>query len=42
MGLGKPYRLNGNVLPDDILNALHAGSRQGVLYEGVGGTPRTR
>jgi LCP family protein required for cell wall assembly len=25
------------VLPNNILNALHAGSRQGVLYQGVGG-----
>src|SRR6266536_2055533 len=28
---------NGNVLPNDILNALHAGSRQGVLSQNVGG-----
>src|SRR6266516_1220467 len=37
MGLGSRTDWNGNVLPNDILNALHAGSRQGVLYEGVGG-----
>ena len=37
MGLESRTDWNGNVLPDDILNALHAGSRQGVLYEGVGG-----
>src|SRR5215475_4588835 len=37
MGLESRTDWNGNVLPDDILNALHAGSRQGVLYGGVGG-----
>jgi len=37
MGLESRTDWNGNVLPTDILNALHAGSRQGVLYEGVGG-----
>jgi LCP family protein required for cell wall assembly len=37
MGLESRTDWNGNVLPNDILNALHAGSRQGVLYEGVGG-----
>jgi LCP family protein required for cell wall assembly len=37
MGLESRTDWNGNVLPSDILNALHAGSRQGVLYEGVGG-----
>jgi cell envelope-related function transcriptional attenuator common domain len=36
-GAGKPHRLERQRLPNDILNALHAGSRQGVLYEGVGG-----
>ncbi len=36
MGLESRTDWNGNVLPDDILNALHAGSRQGVL-NGVGG-----
>ena len=37
MGLESRTDWNGNVLPNDILNALHAGSRQGVLYQGVGG-----
>src|SRR5205814_9793102 len=37
MGLESRTDWNGNVLPNDILNALHAGSRHGVLYEGVGG-----
>src|SRR4029077_15707459 len=37
MGLESRTDWNGNILPDDILNALHAGSRQGVLYGGVGG-----
>src|SRR6266436_338447 len=37
MGLESRTDWNGNVLPTDILNALHAGSRQGVLYGGVGG-----
>jgi LCP family protein required for cell wall assembly len=37
MGLESRTDWNGNVLPNDILSALHAGSRQGVLYEGVGG-----
>src|SRR4029078_9873490 len=37
MGVERRTHRNGNVLPNDILNALHAGSRQGVLYEGVGG-----
>src|SRR6201989_1797936 len=37
MGLESRTDWSGNVLPNDILNALHAGSRQGVLYEGVGG-----
>ena len=37
MGLESRTDWNGNVLPNDILRALHAGSRQGVLYEGVGG-----
>ena len=36
MGLESRTDWNGNVLPNDILNALHAGSRQGVL-DGVGG-----
>src|SRR5919108_408221 len=31
MGLESRTDWNGNVLPNDILNALHAGSRQGVL-----------
>ena len=37
MGLESRTDWNGNVLPNDILNALHAGSRNGVLYDGVGG-----
>jgi LCP family protein required for cell wall assembly len=37
MGLESRTDWNGNVLPNDILNALHAGSRNGVLNEGVGG-----
>jgi LCP family protein required for cell wall assembly len=37
MGLESRTDWNGNVLPNDILNALHAGSRQGVETEGVGG-----
>jgi len=37
MGLESRTDWNGNVLPNDILNALHAGSRQGVLYQNVGG-----
>ena len=36
MGLESRTDWNGNVLPDDILRALHAGSRQGV-ENGVGG-----
>ena len=37
MGLESRTYWNGQVLPNDILGALHAGSRQGVLYENVGG-----
>src|SRR2546429_8211930 len=37
MGLESRTDWNGNVLPNDILNALHAGSMQGGLYGGVGG-----
>ena len=37
MGLESRTDWNGNVLPNNILNALHAGSRQGILYDGVGG-----
>ena len=37
MGLESRTDWNGNVLPNNILKALHAGSRQGVLYDGVGG-----
>jgi len=37
MGLESRTDWNGNVLPNDILKALHAGSRQGILYQGVGG-----
>jgi LCP family protein required for cell wall assembly len=36
MGLESRTDWNGNILPTDILNALHAGSRQGV-ENGVGG-----
>jgi LCP family protein required for cell wall assembly len=36
MGLESRTDWNGNILPDDILKALHAGSRQGV-ENGVGG-----
>src|SRR3984893_17006310 len=36
MGLESRTDWNGNILPNDILNALHAGSRQGVA-NGVGG-----
>src|SRR2546429_9494288 len=34
MGLESRTPSNGNVLPDDILNAPHARSTQGVLDEG--------
>ncbi|HUJ06513.1 MAG TPA: LCP family protein [Streptosporangiaceae bacterium] len=37
MGLESRTDWNGNVLPQKILDKLHAGSRKGVLYEGVGG-----
>jgi LCP family protein required for cell wall assembly len=37
MGLESRTDWNGNILPDDILRALHAGSRQGIQYQGVGG-----
>ena len=36
MGLESRTDWNGNILPDNILNALHAGSRQGI-ENGVGG-----
>src|SRR6266567_2055033 len=36
MGLESRTAWNGNILPNDILNALHAGSRQGI-ENGVGG-----
>ena len=36
MGLESRTDWNGNILPDNVLNALHAGSRQGV-EDGVGG-----
>src|SRR5580692_6451553 len=36
MGLESRTDWNGNILPNDILNALHAGSRAGV-EDGVGG-----
>ncbi len=37
MGLESRTDWNGHVLPWSILKHLHAGSRRGVLYEGVGG-----
>ena len=37
MGLESRTDWNGNILPNDILKALHAGSRQGIEYDGVGG-----
>jgi LCP family protein required for cell wall assembly len=37
MGLESRRDWNGNVLPESILRKLHAGSRRGVAYEGVGG-----
>ena len=36
MGLESRTDWNGNILPNNVLNALHAGSRQGV-QDGVGG-----
>ena len=36
MGLESRTDWNGNILPNNILNALHAGSRQGI-EDGVGG-----
>jgi LCP family protein required for cell wall assembly len=37
MGLESRTDWNGNVLPWTILRHLHAGTRRGVLYQGVGG-----
>jgi LCP family protein required for cell wall assembly len=37
MGLESRTDWNGRVLPERILSKLHAGSRRGVLYDGVGG-----
>ena len=37
MGLESRTDWNGRVLPERILRKLHAGSRRGVLYGGVGG-----
>jgi LCP family protein required for cell wall assembly len=37
MGLESRTDWNGNILPDDVLSALHAGSRHGIESEGVGG-----
>ncbi len=37
MGLESRRDWNGNILPQSILNKLHAGSRRGIAYEGVGG-----
>ncbi len=36
MGLESRTDWDGNILPNDVLNSLHAGSRQGVA-NGVGG-----
>ena len=37
MGLESRTDWSGNILPQNVLNALHAGSRRGIKYEGVGG-----
>jgi LCP family protein required for cell wall assembly len=37
MGLESRTDYNGRVLPEDLLRAMHAGSRYAVQYEGVGG-----
>jgi LCP family protein required for cell wall assembly len=37
MGLESRTDWDGNVLPNDVLSALHAGSKKGVEDEGVGG-----
>jgi LCP family protein required for cell wall assembly len=37
MGLESRTDWNGNILPNTVLNVLHAGSANGVEYEGVGG-----
>jgi LCP family protein required for cell wall assembly len=37
MGLESRTDWNGNILPNTVLNVLHAGSANGVAYEGVGG-----
>lgn len=37
MGLESRTDWNGNILPGSILKQLHAGSYQGIKYEGVGG-----
>jgi LCP family protein required for cell wall assembly len=37
MGLESRTDWNGNILPQAVLNELHAGSRRGIKYEGVGG-----
>ena len=37
MGLESRRDWNGNILPQSILKELHAGSRRGIAYEGVGG-----
>jgi LCP family protein required for cell wall assembly len=37
MGLESRTDYNGNILPAKLLAALHAGSRRGVEFEGVGG-----
>ena len=37
MGLESRTDYDGNILPADLLNAMHAGSVQGVEFDGVGG-----
>ena len=37
MGLESRTDWNGNILPNDVLAALHAGSRRGIETQGVGG-----
>ena len=37
MGLESRTDYNGQILPEDLLKAMHAGSRYAVKYEGVGG-----
>ena len=37
MGLESRTDYDGNILPADLLAAMHAGSVQGVQFDGVGG-----